>query len=125
MDLGLLAYGKKHGFAGEAVANWTAVGDIPFDFERRRLSVVLQAQSGGSTERTLLCKVLTLIFFAWLLGLVCATSTAWRLNKKGAGVQDAEIKSPTHECCCNIFAVFVVRIVLSPSMFITICAILL
>jgi len=64
MDLGLLAYGKKHGFASEAVANWTAVGDIPFDFERRRLSVVLQAQSGGSTERTLLCKVLTLIFFA-------------------------------------------------------------
>lgn len=50
---------------------------------------------------------------------MCSASTAWRLNNKGAGVQDAETKSPTHECCCNIFAVcFVVRNVLNPSMFV-------
>ncbi|KAL0018340.1 hypothetical protein WJX77_006201 [Trebouxia sp. C0004] len=55
-DLGLLAYGRKHGFAGEVEANWAAVDELPFDFERRRLSVVLLDLAGGSTERTLVCK---------------------------------------------------------------------
>jgi len=57
VDLGVLAYGNKHGFASEVEADWAAVDEIPFDFERRRLSVVLQDLAGGSTKRILVCKV--------------------------------------------------------------------
>ena len=53
----MLAYGNKHGFASEVEADWAAVDEIPFDFERRRLSVVLQDLAGGSTKRILVCKV--------------------------------------------------------------------
>ena len=57
MDLGVLVYGNKHGFASEVEADWAAVDEIPFDFERRRVSVVLQDLAGGSMQRTLVCKV--------------------------------------------------------------------
>ncbi len=60
----MLAYGRKHGFAGEVEANWAAVDELPFDFERRRLSVVLLDLAGGSIERTLVCKVCNNAFFA-------------------------------------------------------------
>ncbi|KAL3134439.1 hypothetical protein ABBQ38_006496 [Trebouxia sp. C0009 RCD-2024] len=56
VDLGVLAYGNKHGFASEVEADWAAVDEIPFNFERRRLSVVLQDLAGGSTKRILVCK---------------------------------------------------------------------
>lgn len=43
--------------------------ELPFDFERRGLSVVLLDLAGGSTKRTLVCKVCNKAFLQHILSL--------------------------------------------------------
>lgn len=57
-DKGVCAEAESQGLTGE-LDNWEKIDELPFDFERRRLSVVLQRREGNKEERRplLICKV--------------------------------------------------------------------
>ena len=61
MDDGIKRYvrGRAKQKAVEVEAEWVRLGEVAFDFERRRLSVILQQSFDSTADSLLICKVLS------------------------------------------------------------------
>lgn len=57
LDKGVLRVGAERGLEAAVAAEWTFMDEIPFDFERRMLSVVLLPTTGLNRHPMLVCKV--------------------------------------------------------------------
>jgi Mg2+-importing ATPase len=57
LDKGVLKNGRKRGVHAAVEAGWRLVDEIPFDFERRLLSVVLRRTDSPDAKPLLVCKV--------------------------------------------------------------------
>ena len=57
LDKGVLRVGRERGLEAVVQREWEYVDEIPFDFERRLLSVVLRPIGMPTEELTLICKV--------------------------------------------------------------------
>lgn len=57
MDDGIKRYVKGRPEQKEVEAEWVRLGEVAFDFERRRLSVILQQSSEPTADSLLICKV--------------------------------------------------------------------
>ncbi|CAL8460948.1 g479 [Coccomyxa elongata] len=56
LDKGVLHAGHKRGFYQAVEKEWVYMDEIPFDFERRLLSVVLRPAADAQAHPTLICK---------------------------------------------------------------------
>ncbi|BDA47243.1 probable magnesium-transporting ATPase, P-type 1 [Coccomyxa sp. Obi] len=56
LDKGVLRVGAERGLEAAVAAEWTFMDEIPFDFERRMLSVVLLPTTGLNCHPMLVCK---------------------------------------------------------------------
>ena len=57
LDRGVLQHAERHGLTEPLVAKWDRLDEVPFDFERRRLSVVLRDRTDADAAPLLVCKV--------------------------------------------------------------------
>jgi len=57
MDKGIKRFAEGLPEQKEVEADWVRLGEVPFDFERRRMSVVLQPSSDLGADSLLVCKV--------------------------------------------------------------------
>ena len=62
MDEGIKRHAMGRSELKEVEAEWVRVGEVPFDFERRRLTVVLQPASDPTADSLLVCKVIHVSF---------------------------------------------------------------
>ena len=60
LDEGVLREGRRRGIQEVVERDWACVDEIPFDFERRLLSVLLRPLQDADACPTLGCKVLQL-----------------------------------------------------------------
>lgn len=64
LDIGVLDFGKEMGLDNTVPTEWERLDEIPFDFQRRRLSVVLQKADTPSASPFLICKVCLVSFLS-------------------------------------------------------------
>lgn len=57
LDRGVLEHGQKSLVQADVVAEWGMVDEIPFDFNRRRMSVIVNEKNGNDAFLLLVCKV--------------------------------------------------------------------
>ena len=69
MDQGIRSFAEANALGAAEAAQWVKVAEVPFDFQRRRLSVVLRAADDTSKDPVLICKVLDLPGFWFGLAL--------------------------------------------------------
>ena len=58
LDKGVLRMGAERGLEEAVAAEWVFLDEIPFNFERRMLSVVLRPTSDDKAHPMLVCKVI-------------------------------------------------------------------
>lgn len=59
LDKGVLRVGSERGLEEGVARDWAFLDEIPFDFERRMLSVVLRPAADPKADPILVCKVRT------------------------------------------------------------------
>lgn len=57
LDRGVLEQGEKSLVHTDVLAEWGMVDEIPFDFNRRRMSVIVNGKNGIDASLLLICKV--------------------------------------------------------------------
>lgn len=57
MDDGIKRYVRGQAKQKEVEAEWVRLGEVAFDFNRRRLTVILQQSSDPTADSLLICKV--------------------------------------------------------------------
>ncbi len=67
MDQGIRSFAEANALGIAEAAQWVKISEVPFDFQRRRLSVVLRAANDTNENPVLICKVLNLGFLGRLL----------------------------------------------------------
>lgn len=59
LDKGVLKIGKERVVDDDVIDSWEYISELPFDFERRMLSVVVRRRKIANRHPLLICKVLT------------------------------------------------------------------
>lgn len=57
LDLGIVSLSQEMGVASDVETSWIKVDEIPFDYQRRCQSVVLQSSTNHAAAQFLICKV--------------------------------------------------------------------
>ena len=68
MAQGIRSFAEANALGAAEAAQWVKVAEVPFDFQRRRLSVVLRAANDTNKDPVLICKVLDLGYLGQVSG---------------------------------------------------------